>query len=145
MLLEEWLVAGSAGSPAPVEWLAFRPPTDEDEARLLVHGHCHSRALTGDAGLDRLLGVLPQTRVERVDAGCCGMAGSFGYEPEHHELSMAIGAQRLFPAIRALGDAGTVVAAGTSCRHQIRDGTGRGALHPAEVLAARLERGTDRT
>jgi len=134
-LIEEWLVEqeGELGSA-----LQFRTPRDHDEARLLVHGHCHQKALAGSAPLLRALGWLPGTVVEEIDAGCCGMAGSFGYEKEHYDLSMKIGEERLFPAIEALHGRGTILAPGTSCRHQIADATGREARHPVEVLAARL-------
>jgi Fe-S oxidoreductase len=134
-LIEEWLVEREEElGPA----LQFRMPREHDEARLLVHGHCHQKALAGSDPLMRVLRWLPGTEVEEIDAGCCGMAGSFGYEKEHYELSMKIGGERLFPAIEALHGRGTVIAPGTSCRHQIADATGRRALHPVEVLAARL-------
>jgi Fe-S oxidoreductase len=75
--------------------------------------------------------------VEVVDSGCCGMAGLFGYEKDHYDVSIKMGEKRLFPAVRE-ADGRAVVAPGTSCREQIRDGTGRRALHPAEYLAARM-------
>ncbi len=134
-LIEEWLVE-QEGELGPA--LQFRTPRDHDEARLLVHGHCHQKALAGSDPLMRALGWLPGTEVEEIDAGCCGMAGSFGYEKEHYDLSMKIGGERLFPAIEALHGRGTILAPGTSCRHHIADATGRKALHPVEVLAARL-------
>jgi Fe-S oxidoreductase len=81
----------------------------------------------------RLLGQAPGAQVVDLDAGCCGLAGSFGYETEHYELSRQIGEQGLFPAIRAAPDA-VIVAPGFSCRLQIEHGTGRKALHPAQVL-----------
>jgi FAD/FMN-containing dehydrogenase/Fe-S oxidoreductase len=137
-LVEEWLVRHAA-RVRPL--LRFRPPATEEERHLLVHGHCHQKALAGEEALQEVLSWLPGTHTELLDAGCCGMAGSFGYETEHYELSMAIGGQRLFPAIEALKGGGTVVAPGTSCRHQILDGTGRRAVHPVEVLTARLEAG----
>jgi Fe-S oxidoreductase len=118
--------------------LTFRTPRDYDEAHLLLHGHCHQKALVGTDPLMKVLGWLPETEVDEIDSGCCGMAGSFGYEKEHYDVSMAVGGERLFPAIDALEGRGTVLAPGTSCRHQIRDATGRLALHPVEVLAARL-------
>ena len=136
-LIEEWLEGPGA---AVAERLVFREPSGQDESRLLLHGHCHQKALAETGCLHRLLDRLPGTRTEEADSGCCGLAGSFGYEKEHYELSMAVGGQRLFPAVEALAGSGTVVAAGTSCRHQIRDGTGRHALHPVEVMAKRLER-----
>jgi FAD/FMN-containing dehydrogenase/Fe-S oxidoreductase len=136
-LIEEWLDGPGA---AAAERLVFRDPSGQDESHLMLHGHCHQKALAGTGSLQRLLSRLPGTRTEEVDSGCCGLAGSFGYEKEHYELSMAVGGQRLFPAVEALTGGGTVVAAGTSCRHQIRDGTGRHALHPVEVMAKRLDR-----
>jgi Fe-S oxidoreductase len=72
--------------------------------------------------------------VELIPSGCCGMAGSFGYEVEHYEVSMNIGELVLFPAVRKAGEGAIIAAPGTSCRHQIFDGTGRKALHPVEVL-----------
>ncbi len=131
----EWLAA-RADEVGPR--LQFRTPRDWDEAHLLLHGHCHEKALAGTDHIHLVLGWLPETELEEVDSGCCGMAGSFGYEKEHYELSMAVGEQRLFPAIRKLAGRGTIVAPGTSCRHQILDATGRRAFHPLEVLAARL-------
>ena len=84
------------------------------------------------------LAILPEARTEAIPSGCCGMAGAFGYESEHYELSMRIGELVLFPAIRRAAPDTLVVANGTSCRHQIRDGVGRRALHPAEVLRMAL-------
>ena len=117
-----------------------RPPRfrDGDDAeRVLLHGHCHQKALVGTGPTEAALGLAPGVDVETLDAGCCGMAGLFGYEREHYAVSMRMGEHRLFGAVRAAPDA-TVVAPGTSCREQIADGTGRRALHPAEYLAARL-------
>lgn len=135
LLIDEWLMGLEE---AARERLAFRAPADYDESRLLVHGHCHEKALAGPAPLEGMLGLLPDTEVDMVDSGCCGMAGSFGYEQEHYELSLRIGEDRMAPAIRALEDRGIVAAPGTSCRHQIADLTGRRALHPVQVLAERL-------
>jgi Fe-S oxidoreductase len=78
---------------------------------------------------------LPQNyAVEVIPSGCCGMAGSFGYEKEHYDLSMQIGEMVLFPAVRNAGSETIIAAPGTSCRHQVKDGTGRKALHPIEIL-----------
>ena len=107
------------------------------QQRLLLHGHCHQKALIG-TGPSRKTLALTGAEVTEVDSGCCGMAGSFGYEAEHYDVSMTMAERRLLPAVRSLGADGTVVAAGTSCRHQIMHGTGRRALHPAEVLHAAL-------
>ena len=105
---------------------------------VLLHGHCHQKALIGSSPSLQVLKMLPGAEVEEVDSGCCGMAGSFGYEKEHYDLSLAIGERRLFPAIRSTGDDCTIVAAGVSCRQQIAHGTGRRAKHLVEVLADAL-------
>jgi len=106
---------------------------------VLLHGHCHQKALVGTGPTERTLALAPGTDVEVVDSGCCGMAGLFGYEKGHYEVSMKMGERRLFPAVRAASpEERVVVAPGTSCREQIRDGTGRRALHPAEYLAGLL-------
>ncbi len=105
--------------------------------RLLFHGHCHQKALVGSAPSLRILRALPNTRVAEIDSGCCGMAGSFGFEKEHYELSQAIGERRLFPAIRKEQDA-EIVAAGVSCRQQIAHATGRRARHLVEIIADAL-------
>ncbi|MFQ5351394.1 MAG: (Fe-S)-binding protein, partial [Thermoanaerobaculia bacterium] len=106
-------------------------------ARLVLHDHCHQKALVGSAPSRRSLEAAGH-QVEQLDAGCCGMAGAFGYEREHYEVSLAMAERRLLPAIRAAGPEAVVVANGTSCRQQIRHGTGRAALHPAEVLREAL-------
>ncbi len=110
-------------------------PLGEGEP-VLLHGHCHQKALVGTAVTEKVLGFVPNSRVETVDSGCCGMAGSFGYD--HYEVSMKMGERRLFPAVRE-APRRIVVAPGTSCREQVLDGTGRRALHPAEYLAMHLE------
>jgi Fe-S oxidoreductase len=102
---------------------------------VLLHGHCHQKALVGTAMTEKVLG-LAAPEVETVDSGCCGMAGSFGYD--HYEVSMKMGERRLFPAVRE-APRRIVVAPGTSCREQVLDGTGRRALHPAEYLAMNLD------
>ncbi len=107
------------------------------DARVLVHGHCHQKALVGVAGTRAALTMIPGAQVQVVDSGCCGMAGSFGYE--HYELSQKIGERVLLPAVRA--HEGPVVAPGFSCRHQIAHGTGRQAVHPIELIAGQLAGG----
>jgi len=114
--------------------LAFR----HAEQRVLFHGHCHQKALAGTDASVAALRMAPGALVEALDAGCCGMAGAFGYEREHYDVSMAIGERRLFPAVRNDPDAAVVVT-GVSCRQQVEHGTGRKALHLAEWLAGRLE------
>ena len=105
---------------------------------VMLHGHCHQKALVGSSPSLQILRLLPEAQVEEVDSGCCGMAGSFGYEKEHYDMSIAIGERRLFPAIKAKGPDCEIVAAGVSCRQQIADGTGRRAKHLVEVLAEAL-------
>lgn len=108
------------------------PMSGYDE--VLLHGHCHQKAAVGTGGTHAAIGRIQGCSVNEVDSGCCGMAGSFGFEKEHYELSMQIGKQRLFPAVRDTPRHATVVAPGVSCRQQIAEGTGRKALHPAELL-----------
>jgi Fe-S oxidoreductase len=93
----------------------------------------------GEKDITRKVLSLPENySVELIPSGCCGMAGSFGYEKEHYDLSMQIGELVLFPHIRKAGSCTLLAASGTSCRHQILDGTARKALHPAEILFAAL-------
>jgi Fe-S oxidoreductase len=131
MLFEEYLA--SRGSTLP---LAAGP------ARVLLHGHCHQRSMGLVAPARALLGRIPGVTVDDAEAGCCGMAGSFGYARDHYEVSRAIGERRLFPAVRARTSGTVVVAAGTSCRHQIHDFTGVEAVHPAVLLRSLLPKGT---
>lgn len=99
-----------------------------------LHGHCFQKSLASVVPTVKALELPENYEVRMIASGCCGMAGSFGYEEEHYEVSMKIGELVLFPAIRSLKEEVLVAAPGTSCRHQIHDGTGRTALHPAEIL-----------
>lgn len=110
-----------------------------DKAEVLVHVHCQEKAITTSAPVMEALGIPMNYKVREIPAGCCGMAGAFGYEKEHYELSLKVGEMVLFPEVRAASPETIVVAPGTSCRHHIKDGTGRIALHPAEVLHAALK------
>ena len=105
---------------------------------ILLHGHCHQKAMGLLAPAKTLLSGIPGASVVDIDAGCCGMAGSFGYARDHYDVSRAIGERKLFPAIRGKGEDAVVVAAGTSCRHQIHDFTGETAVHPATLLRSLL-------
>lgn len=107
--------------------------TDQPK-RLLLHGHCHQKALVGTAPTLAVLGLPPGFEVDEIPSGCCGMAGSFGYEVEHYDISMQIGGQRLFPAIEKAGPGVEIVADGISCRQQIQHATGRQPRHLVEVL-----------
>ncbi len=104
-----------------------------------MHGHCHQKAISDTNILKEVLEIPKNSKVFEIKSGCCGMAGSFGYEKEHYEISMKIGELILFPSIRETPDDYLIVAPGTSCREQIKDGTGRTALHPAQVLLSVLK------
>jgi Fe-S oxidoreductase len=108
------------------------PPT------ILLHGHCHQKSMGRLAPAKALLAGIPGATVVDLDAGCCGMAGSFGYAKEHYEVSKRIGERRLFPAVTAAPEGAVVVAAGTSCRHQVREFTGITPVHPAVLLQSLL-------
>jgi len=132
-LVEDLLVAAiDAGHLRLREdsWLAGR--------RIVFHGHCHQKAEVGTAATMALLRRIPGVRVEELDAGCCGMAGSFGFETEHYDVSMTVGADRLFPAINGEGPETIVAATGVSCRQQIHHGTRRTAWHPVELVLEAL-------
>jgi FAD/FMN-containing dehydrogenase/Fe-S oxidoreductase len=118
--------------------LVARLPLSAGPSRILLHGHCHQRSMGLVTPAKTLLEQIPGTTVTDAEAGCCGMAGSFGYDRDHYEVSRAIGERKLFPAVRACADGTVVVAAGTSCRHQIRDFTGATAVHPAILLRSLL-------
>ncbi|MCC7357841.1 MAG: FAD-binding protein [Anaerolineales bacterium] len=132
-LIEEYLTAAGPDGARPVDRLRFKPQAQGKP--WLFHGHCHAKSLVGTAPTLALLRATG-AEVREIASGCCGMAGSFGYEAEHYELSLQIGELKLFPAVRA-GQAASVpvTASGTSCRAQILDGTGAKAVHPVEMLA----------
>ena len=112
----------------------------ETPGRVLFQGHCHQKALVGSAASMAALRLVPGLQVEEIDSGCCGMAGAFGYEKEHLQMSMAIGESRLFPAVRSEPEA-RIAITGVSCRHQVQDGTGRHPEHVAEILRGALVEG----
>ena len=99
-----------------------------------LHGHCQQKALSSLTPLKKVLTRMGNNEVHLIPSGCCGMAGSFGYEKEHYDLSMKIGELVLFPTVRKQPAEVIIGATGTSCRHQIKDGTGRRSLHPVEIL-----------
>lgn len=105
-----------------------------NSAKLLLHTHCHQKALASSESLIKALTIPKNYQVEEIKSGCCGMAGSFGFEKEKYEVSMQIGELVMFPAVRTAEEETIIVASGTSCRHQIADGTDKRALHPVEVL-----------
>jgi Fe-S oxidoreductase len=105
---------------------------------VLFHGHCQQKALFGTTDTLAMLKMIPNCTVEQIESGCCGMAGSFGYEKEHYDLSIQLAEMSLAPAVRDAPPETIICAPGTSCRHQIKDTTERRALHPIEVLATAL-------
>ena len=131
-LFEEFLVRERAAGRLQLE---LQPLAS---AKASVHGHCHQKAFDAFRPVQTVLSWIPQLQVSVIESSCCGMAGSFGYEAEHYAASQAMGELSLFPAVRKAGDGAIVVADGTSCRHQIADGTQKDALHVARVLAMAL-------
>jgi len=112
----------------------------KDKKTIAVHGHCYQKVLSSQHFSNTMLSIPKNYQVHFIPSGCCGMAGSFGYESEHFEVSQQVGELVLFPAVRNFSSDTMVAAAGTSCRHQIKDGTQRIALHPVEILWAALEK-----
>jgi FAD/FMN-containing dehydrogenase/Fe-S oxidoreductase len=133
LLFEEFLVAEAAAGRL---YLPLGPVA----AKALVHGHCHQKSFGAFKPVEQVLRLVPDLSVETIESSCCGMAGAFGYGAETFAASMDMAELSLLPAIRRAEAATLIVADGTSCRHQIKDGAQRGALHVARVLAMSLER-----
>ena len=131
MLFEEFLVREHEAERLVLD---LKPIGD----KALVHGHCHQKAFAAMGAVEKALGLVPGLDVSVINSSCCGMAGAFGYEANHHATSMAMAELDLLPAVRAAGADTILVADGTSCRHQIHDGTGREAVHVARVLERAL-------
>ncbi|MEX0753077.1 MAG: FAD-binding oxidoreductase, partial [Xanthobacteraceae bacterium] len=115
--------------------LALRPVGD----RALLHGHCHQKSFGVMSAVETVLKLVPGLTVEPVESSCCGMAGAFGYGADTIDASLAMGELSLLPAVRKTAPGTIVVADGISCRHQIRDGAGREAIHVARLLATSVE------
>jgi FAD/FMN-containing dehydrogenase/Fe-S oxidoreductase len=143
------LLAGGKVTPVAAQALTFEEflarqidacrlelPLAPIAERALLHGHCHQKAFGALASAERVLNLVPGLAVETIETSCCGMAGQFGYGADTIDISLAMGEIDLLPAIRRADASTLIVADGTSCRHQIRDGTGREAMHVARVLAA---------
>jgi Fe-S oxidoreductase len=105
---------------------------------ILLHGHCHQKAFGVMSPVMEVIQLIPNAKLELIESSCCGMAGSFGYEASHLDVSMQMAELSLLPAVRAKADA-IVVADGTSCRHQIKDGSSREAIHVAQLLSQHLQ------
>jgi Fe-S oxidoreductase len=134
LLFEEFLVREA-------ETGQLKLPLGAIDKSALVHGHCHQKSFGAFAPVEKILRLVPGLKVETIGSSCCGMAGAFGYGAETYEVSMDMAEASLLPAIRKAADDALIVADGTSCRHQIKDGSGRSALHVARVLAISLDNG----
>jgi FAD/FMN-containing dehydrogenase/Fe-S oxidoreductase len=139
MLLEEFLVAEAKRGELKL------PFAQNGKREAYVHGHCHQKALGAMPDVVAALQLVPGLTVKPIESSCCGMAGAFGYEAEHFDVSMKMAERSLLPAVRGAPADALIVADGTSCRHQIADGAGRGAVHVARVLEAALEPGATQT
>jgi FAD/FMN-containing dehydrogenase/Fe-S oxidoreductase len=131
MTIEQFLVAEMTAG-------RLQLPLDNSPRQVLFHGHCQQKAQFGTADTLAMLKMIPNCQVQQVESGCCGMAGSFGYEQEHYQLSLQLAEMSLAPAVRAAPPETIICATGTSCRQQIHDTTGRRAHHPIEILAQAL-------
>ncbi len=132
LLFEEFLAREHAAGKLHLPLKALPQTT------ALLHGHCHQKAFDAVSPVQTVLGLVPGLKVQLIESSCCGMAGSFGYDASHYEVSMQMAELSLLPAVRAAAPDTLLIADGTSCRHQIADGAGREALHAARVLARSL-------
>jgi Fe-S oxidoreductase len=129
VLFEEFLVAEKRAGRLILDLNAL------PEKQVLVHGHCHQKAFDAFSPVLEVLKWIPDLKVDAIESSCCGMAGAFGYEAEHYDVSMKMAELSLLPAVRKAEADTLIVADGTSCRHQIQDGAQREAVHVAKVLA----------
>ena len=132
LLFEEFLVREAEAGH-------LRLPLGRIAGKALVHGHCHQKSFGAFKPVEQVLRLVPDLNIETIESSCCGMAGAFGYGADTYQASMDMAELSLLPAIRRADAAALIVADGTSCRHQIKDGAGRGALHVARVLALSLD------
>src|SRR5262249_51390763 len=138
LTFEEFLAAHATACPRA-------PPPAPLASRALVHGHCHQKSFEAFAPVESVLRLIPGLAVETIESSCCGMAGAFGYGADTIDVSLAMGELSLLPAVRKAPDDAIIVADGTSCRHQIHDGTGRAAVHVARVLQMSLAKAAGRS
>jgi Fe-S oxidoreductase len=134
LLFEEFLVREAQAG-------RLQLPLGPVAEKALVHGHCHQKSFGAFASVGQVLRLVPDLNVEIIESSCCGMAGAFGYGADTFDVSVEMAELSLLPAVRHADAQTLIVADGTSCRHQIKDGADRGALHVARVLAMSLERG----
>jgi Fe-S oxidoreductase len=131
LLFEEFLAREAAAG-------VLKLPLKPVGRRALLHGHCHQKSFAAMGAVETVLALVPGLAVETVESSCCGMAGAFGYGADTADISLAMAELSLLPAVRRADADTLIVADGTSCRHQIKDGSGRDALHVARVLAMSL-------
>jgi Fe-S oxidoreductase len=132
LLFEEFLVREAEAG-------RLRLPLGPVAGKALVHGHCHQKSFGAFKPVEQVLRLVPDLNVETIESSCCGMAGAFGYGADTYQASMDMAELSLLPAVKRADAATLIVADGTSCRHQIKDGAQRGALHVARVLAMSLD------
>jgi len=132
LLFEEFLVREAASGRLQLPLKPIAP-------KAMVHGHCHQKSFDAFKPVEKILRLIPDLDVQVIESSCCGMAGAFGYGAETYNESIAMAELNLLPAVRKAPNEAIIVADGTSCRHQIKDGSGRGALHVARVLAMSLD------
>ena len=128
LMFEEFLVREAAAGRLDL-------PLKPVAKRALIHGHCHQKAFGMMGAVERILRLVPGLKVETVESSCCGMAGAFGYGADTYAVSVAMGELTLLPAVRRAAPDAVIAADGFSCRHQIRDGTGRQPRHVARILS----------
>jgi Fe-S oxidoreductase len=138
LLFEEFLVREAEGG-------RLQLPLGAVAGQAVVHGHCHQKSFGAFKPVEQALRLIPELKVETIDSSCCGMAGAFGYGADTYSASIEMAELSLLPAVRSAAAGAIVVADGTSCRHQIRDGAGREAVHVARVLAMSLDNAKSRT
>jgi Fe-S oxidoreductase len=138
LLFEEFLVREAEAG-------RLRLPLGSMPAKALVHGHCHQKSFGAFKAVEKTLRLIPDLNVETIESSCCGMAGAFGYGADTYQASMEMAELSLLPAVRRADKTTLIVADGTSCRHQIKDGSERSALHVARILAMSLDRATARS
>ncbi|MGL5167139.1 MAG: FAD-binding and (Fe-S)-binding domain-containing protein [Afipia sp.] len=134
LLFEEFLVREAEGG-------RLQLPLGAIDKNALVHGHCHQKSFGAFAPVEKILRLVPGLKVQKIESSCCGMAGAFGYGADTYDVSIEMAEASLLPVVRKADDNTLIVADGTSCRHQIKDGSGRSALHVARVLAISLDNG----
>ena len=132
LLFEEFLVREAEAG-------RLRLPLGAIADKALVHGHCHQKSFGAFKPVEQVLRLIPELKVETIESSCCGMAGAFGYAADTHRASIEMAELSLLPAVRRAEPATLIVADGTSCRHQIADGSEREALHVARLLAMSLD------